>query len=129
MSHDTWEKAWAEKIAKYKDECKRVLGTSENIRYASVINNYGRTLTGTMRPGSKPMLRRDHAPNEFHLLAMLFSLRRDSEDQLGEMEHCVIHHKKVILVIVPRNKDIMFISFDKWTENPDAVIDQIKKVL
>ena len=41
---------WKKNILKYKKQCQTILGISKNIRYAGVINNYGRTLVGVMQP-------------------------------------------------------------------------------
>ena len=48
---------WKNTILKYKKQCQTIIQISSNIRYAGVINNYGRTLTGVIKPTLKPILK------------------------------------------------------------------------
>ena len=45
---------WQNTIINYKKQCQNILKLSNNIRYAGVINAYGRTLTGVIKPNLKP---------------------------------------------------------------------------
>ena len=47
----TPEQKWKENIIQYRKKCQRILKISKSIRYVGVINQYGRTLTGIIRPG------------------------------------------------------------------------------
>ena len=49
---------------------------SNSIRYAGVINVYGRTLTGIVRPNQKPLLKSEQIKNEFFIISNLISLRK-----------------------------------------------------
>jgi len=53
----TPEQKWKETTIGYRKKCQKILNVSENIRYVGVINEYGRTLTGIIRPGIKPLLK------------------------------------------------------------------------
>jgi len=46
----TSEQKWKETIIGYRKKCQKILNVSKNIRYVGVINEYGRTLTGIIRP-------------------------------------------------------------------------------
>ena len=49
------------------------------IRYAGVINAYGRTLTGIVRsnPNLKPMLKSEQVKNEFFIISTLMSIEKE----------------------------------------------------
>ena len=55
--------------AKYKQKCSNVLAISPRIRYAGIINKFGRTLAGGLRKGVVPLLRPDEARNEHFIEA------------------------------------------------------------
>ena len=69
---------WKATITKYRKQCQKILKLSKNIRYAGVINNYGRTLTGIVRPNLKPLLKSEQVKNEFFIVSTLMSLRKES---------------------------------------------------
>ena len=125
----TKNEVWLEKIAKYKECCINILKKSKSVRYASVINSYGRTVTGVIKPGIKPMLSRTHAPNEFFMLSTMISLRKESMEQIGDLEHYALYHKNVIQVLIPLGDDIVYVSLDRKTRNVDGLITRIKKLL
>ena len=58
---------WKKNILKYKKQCQTILEVSNNIRYAGVINNYGRTLTGVIKPNLKPLLNSEDVKHEFFI--------------------------------------------------------------
>ena len=51
---------WKKSILKYKKQCQSIIQISNNIRYVGVINNYGRTLTGVIKPNLKPFFRNEN---------------------------------------------------------------------
>ena len=69
---------WKATISKYKSQCQKIMGVSKSIRYTGVINEYGRTLTGIVRPGVKPLLKSEQVKNEFFIISTLMSLRKNT---------------------------------------------------
>ena len=53
--------------AKYKESCNSILAISQHIRYAGIMNRFGRTLAGNLRKGLVPLLKPDEARNEFFI--------------------------------------------------------------
>ena len=41
---------WQDAVISYKKKCQSILKLSDHVRYAGVINAYGRTLTGIIKP-------------------------------------------------------------------------------
>ena len=90
---------WKKSILKYKKQCQAIIQLSDNIRYVGVINNYGRTLTGVIKPNLKPLLKSEEVKQEFFIISTLFSLRKDSVNSLGKLDHIILKHSKVNVIV------------------------------
>ncbi len=124
-------KEWIETITRYREQCKKILSLSKNIRYVGVMNIYGRTLTGVIKPDLKPLLKPDRAKDEFFLVSTFSALRRNTTGGIGMLNHAVFHHSKVIIVAIPQKDVTFYITInrrEKELENTMALIKkQIKK--
>jgi len=120
---------WKDKIIQYRKKCQSILQLSNTIRYAGVINAYGRTLTGIVRPNVKPMLKSEQVKNEFFIISTLITLRRDTVNALGKLDYVLLQHQKVSIVIFQKDDMTYYISIDKAEKDIDKTITSIKKIL
>jgi hypothetical protein len=120
---------WQNKIVQYKKKCQNILGLSNNIRYVGVINAYGRTLTGIVRPNVKPMLKSEQVKNEFFIISTLMTLRKDTTNVIGKLDYVVLQHQKVSIVILQNNDMTYYISIDRTEKNINKLITSIKKII
>jgi hypothetical protein len=120
---------WQKKILKYRKQCQSILKLSKNIRYSGVINNYGRTLTGIINPNLKPLLKSEEVKHEFFILSTLFSLRKDNVDSLGKLDHIILKHSKVNIVVFQKNNVTFYISINSKEKSLDKIISLIKKII
>ena len=120
---------WKEKIVKYRKQCQKVLEVSSSIRYAGIINAYGRTLTGITRPNVKPLLKSEDVKNEFFIVSTLMSLRKASTSTVGKLEHVILQHQKVTIVILQKVDVTYYVSIDKKENNVSEIISLIKKII
>ena len=120
---------WKDKIVQYRKKCQSILQLSDEIRYAGVINAYGRTLTGIVRPNVKPMLKSEQVKNEFFIISTLITLRKDAISALGKLDYVLLQHQKVSIVIFQKNDMTYYISIDRAEKNIDKIIASIKKTL
>ncbi len=120
---------WKASITKHRKNCQDILTLSKNIRYAGVINNYGRTLTGIIRPDLKPLLKSEQAKNEFFIISTLMSLRKDSDSAVGKLEHAVLHHRKILVVLLQNKHTTYYVSINKNEKNIKRIISSIKKIV
>lgn len=120
---------WKAAITKYRKQCQGILKLSKNIRYSGVINNYGRTLTGIVRPDLKPLLKSEQVKNEFFIVSTLMSLRKESVSTVGKLEHVVLHHQKVIIVLLQKKDVTYYVSINKKEKNLEKIISSIKKII
>ena len=120
---------WQNKILKYRKQCQSILKLSKNIRYSGVINNYGRTLTGVINPNLKPLLKSEEVKHEFFIISTLFSIRKNNTTSLGKLDHVILKHAKVNLVIFQKNDITFYISINSKEKNLDKIISLVKKTI
>ena len=122
---------WTEQITQYRKKCQNILELSKSIRYVGLVNEYGRTLTGVLRPGLATLLSNESTRNEFFLVSTMLTMRNKASSALGNMDSVVIKHDKVTLVIFQRKEGVYYISVNK-SVTPDVVnqiIIKIKKII
>ena len=120
---------WRDAVINYKKQCQNVLKLSDNIRYAGVINTYGRTLTGVIKPNLKPLLKSEEIKNEFFIVSTLISLRQASDSAVGKLDYVILKHSKVNIVILHKKKITFYISINIKEKNLDKIISLIKKTI
>ncbi|MEK6966918.1 MAG: hypothetical protein AABW62_05790 [Thermoproteota archaeon] len=125
----TPEQKWKESIRDYRKKCQQILNISKSIRYVGAINEYGRTLTGIIRPGIKPLLKSEDAKNEFFIVSNLITLRNSQATVLGDLDYALLKHKKVILIIIPNRNVTFYITIDVNVKPISEIISKIKKIL
>jgi len=120
---------WKDKIIQYRKKCQSIIGLSDNIRYAGIVNAYGRTLTGIVRPDVKPLLKSEQVKNEFFIISTLMTLRRDTVNAIGKIDYVLLQHQKVSIVIFQKDEMTYYISIDRTAKNIDKIIESIKKII
>lgn len=124
----TPEQKWKDSIISYRKNCQKIIAISKSIRYAGVINEYGRTLTGIIQPGIKPILKPEDAKNEFFIVSNLITLRHVQSKAFGSLDHIVLQHKKATIVCVPNENIVYYVSLNPDVKSLDGVIRKIKKL-
>ncbi len=125
----TPEQKWKETIIGYRKKCQKILNVSKNIRYVGVINEYGRTLTGIIRPGIKPLLKSEQVRNEFFIISTLMVLRKILDSSLGKLDVIIIKHQKVSIVACQKNKVTFYISVLEKEKEMDTLVLDINKLI
>ena len=120
---------WQNTITNYKKKCQNILKLSNNIRYAGVINAYGRTLTGVIKPNLKPLLKSEEVKNEFFIVSTLISLRQASDNSVGKLDYILLKHSKAHIVILHKKEITFYISINPKEKNFEKIISKIKKII
>ena len=120
---------WKDVVVKYRKQCQNILKISTSIRYAGVINVYGRTLTGIVRPDLKPLLKSEQVKNEFFIISTLMSLRKNTASTVGKLEHVILQHQKITIVILQKNDVTYYVSINRKEKNITKIISLIKKTI
>ena len=120
---------WQNTIINYKKQCQNILKLSNNIRYAGVINAYGRTLTGVIKPNLKPLLKSEEVKNEFFIVSTLISLRQASDNSVGKLDYILLKHSKAHIVILHKREITFYISINPKEKNFEQLVSKIKKTI
>ena len=120
---------WKDEIIGYRKKCQNILKLSKNIRYAGVINVFGRTLAGIIQPEVKPLISSQDVKNEFFTISTLISMRNKTTKDVGKLEHVILQHKKVTIVILQKNQMTYYVSIDKKEKDLETIISSIKKII
>ena len=125
----TPSEVWQDKIIQYKKKCQAILQLSNSIRYAGIVNAYGRTLTGIVRPNVKPLLKSEQVKNEFFIISTLMTLRKNTTNAIGNLDYVLLQHQKVSIIIFQKHDVTYYISIKKTEKNMNKIIISIKKII
>jgi hypothetical protein len=120
---------WKDTIIKYRKQCQNILKLSNSIRYTGVINVYGRTLSGIIQPNLKPLLKPEEIKNEFFIVSTLMSLRKNTSNAVGKLEHMILQHQKITIVVLQKNDITYWVSVNRKEKNIEKIIASIKKII
>ncbi|MBT8243580.1 MAG: hypothetical protein HKP26_00010 [Nitrosopumilus sp.] len=120
---------WKETVIKYRKQCQKILQISDNIRYAGVVNQYGRTLTGLIKPNLKPLLQSQDFKNELFVISTLVSLRNDTISSIGKLEHVILQHQKLTIIILQKNNVTYYVSINRKEKGLEKIVSLIKKAI
>src|SRR5918992_4483006 len=116
-------------ILPYKQECSSILAVSPRIRYAGIMNKFGRTKAGGLRKGVVPLLKPDEARNEHFIEATRNQLRKNFEKSIGREEYTFTENEKVKIVTLSSQEHFYYITMDKETPTNEVmkIIDDVKR--
>ncbi|MEM2759918.1 MAG: hypothetical protein QXU32_10225 [Nitrososphaerales archaeon] len=113
-----------EDIRKHKEICNQILALSPRIRYVGMINRFGKTIAGNLRPGIRPLFKPEQARDEFFLASIREFLRKDFNSTLGKIYFTLTVHEKVKIVSFTSDSVTFYLSMEK-----DTPYDEIVKIV
>ena len=111
-------------IQLYKQKCNNILAISTRIRYAGIMNKFGRTLAGGLRKGVVPLLKPDEARNEHFIEATRNQFRRNFEKSIGREEYTLTENEKVKILTLSSEDYFYYVTLDKETP-----INEVMKII
>ena len=108
----------------YKQKCNNILAISPRIRYAGIMNKFGRTLAGGLRKGVVPLLKPDEARNEHFIEATRNQFRRNFEKSIGREEYTLTENEKVKILTMSSEDHFYYVTLDKETP-----INEVMKII
>ena len=121
--------SWTKTVTQNRKKCEKILAISKNIRYAGTFNEYGRTISGKIRPGIKPIFSPDAVRHEFFAIASMMRLREKTSKTLGDVEFISITHKKINILLFYKNDITHYITINKKTKLNTILINKIKNII
>jgi len=118
-------KSWSKIVTQNRIKCEKILAISKDIRYVGVFNEYGRTISGKIRPGIKPIFSQDSVRHEFFAIASMMRLREKTSKSLGNMESISITHKKINILLFYRNGITYYVTINKKIKSNILLINKI----
>jgi len=119
---------WEKSLLTYKKNCVQIMSLSKSIRYVGIINKYGRTLAGTLKPGIKPMFSRNQVRDEFFAISSFIKLRSKVTMPIGKLNYVLLNHQKVNSLILQNNLIVYYITFPKDKLPSELLIKKINKI-
>ena len=115
----------------YKQECSNILAVSPRIRYAGIINKFGRTLAGGLRKGVVPLLKPDEARNEHFIEAKRNQLRKNFEKSIGQEVYTLTENEKVKIITMSSEEYFYYVTVDKETPTNEVmkIIYDVQKLV
>jgi hypothetical protein len=115
----------------YKQECSKILAVSPRIRYAGIINKFGRTLAGGLRRGVVPLLKPDEARNEHFIEATRNQLRKNFEKSIGQEVYTLTENEKVKIITMSSEEYFYYVTVDKETPTNEVmkIIYDVQKLV
>lgn len=120
-----------QEIQKHRTNCRNLLALSSKVRYAGVINKFGRTLAGQLRKDVTPLFKPDEARNEFFIEATRNQLRKNFEPSIGKTDYTFTENEKVNILTLSHETNFYYITFDKdiGFQELRKIIESVKKLV
>jgi len=99
--------------SQYKAICKKILEISPNIRYVGITNKFGRTIAGQLRIGIIPFLKPEDMKNELFVHSMIYNIRKNYENAVGDIQFIMIASSNVDIVSFHINDLIYYVTLEK----------------
>jgi len=120
---------WKDSIIKYKKKCQSIIQISNNIRYVGAVNDFGRTMTGIIKPDVKPLMKSSVIKNELFIISTLITLRKESTSVVGKLDYVLLQHQKISILVFQKNNIIYYITIEKKEKNLGKIIESIRKII
>ena len=122
-----------DEMAINKEKCISFLSISEKIRYVGIINKFGRTITGKLKSGIRPLLTPEQARDERYIESTRQQLRKALEVSIGKSIFTIEKNENVTFLLIPdkSNDNFYYMTLDKdtpLTEINDIVNKMIEKI-
>lgn len=116
--------------SQYKLRCKKILEISPKIRYAGITNKFGRTIAGQLRIGIVPLLKPEEMKNELFVHSMIYNIRRNYENAVGDTQFIMIASSNVDIVSFHIKDFIYYITLEKNIEKNEiySLIEKAQSV-
>lgn len=111
------------KLKMYEEKCNRLLEENE-IRFAGILDEQGKLLSGGLKPGLKPLEKDQEELESFMEFVSKVSLPKEYDSSLGPINYLAARRDNAVLISFPFpiSKILLLISAE-----PLADIEEISK--
>ena len=120
---------WEKSLEILRRNCKEIISLSKSIRYVGVINEYGRTLSGTLKLGIKPIFSREQIRDEFFAISSFMKLRNKVITPIGKLNYVLLNHQKENSHVLQNKTVTYYITFAKEIMPTESLIKKITRLV
>jgi len=100
----------------YENLCAITQKIDSKVRFAGVINSKGRLIAGGMTPSITRLGDRKRDEMLYMELALRVKMRREFDDDLGEVKFSMSFREKLIVMSFPIKDDVLMVSMERKTQ-------------
>jgi len=100
----------------YENLCTLVQKIDSKVRFAGVINSKGRLIAGGMVSSKKRLGDRKRDEMLYMELALRVKMRREFDDDLGQVKFSMSFREKLIVMSFPMKNDVLMVSMERKTQ-------------
>ena len=100
----------------YENLCTAIQKIDSKIRFAGLINSKGRLVAGGMAPSKTRLGDRKRDEMLYMELALRVKMRREFDDDLGEVKFSMSFREKLIVMSFPIKDDVLMVSMERKTQ-------------
>ena len=109
-----------------QEKCTSILKISEKIRYVGIINRFGRTVTGKLKNGIRPLLTPEQARDERYIESTRQQLRKALNTTIGKSIFTIEKNENVTFLLIPEETQDFFYYI---TMEKDTTLDEINEII
>jgi hypothetical protein len=109
-----------------QEKCISILKISEKIRYVGIINRFGRTVTGKLKNGIRPLLTPEQARDERYIESTRQQLRKALNTTIGKSIFTIEKNENVTFLLIPEETQDLFYYI---TMEKDTSLDEINEII
>jgi hypothetical protein len=108
------------------EKCISILKISEKIRYVGIINRFGRTVTGKLKNGIRPLLTPEQARDERYIESTRQQLRKALNTTIGKSIFTIEKNENVTFLLIPEETQDLFYYI---TMEKDTSLNEINEII
>ena len=112
----------------YENLCTLVQKIDSKIRFAGMINSKGRLIAGGMVPSKTRFGDRKRDEMLYMELALRVKMRREFDDDLGQVKFSMSFREKLIVMSFPVENDVLMVSMERKTEFEQIAFSILKHI-
>jgi len=109
-----------------EDFCAQVVVLNKNIRFAGVVDKYGKIAMSEYRKGLVPLLSREQSMSSILQALIRMGSRKVMQASLGKIIYSMTLYDKVVMVSLPlSDHSLLMVSFETKGDHESILMKQI----
>ncbi len=109
-----------------KDLCTKILEFDKNIRFAGIVDKFGKTVIAEHRKGSVSLLAEEESVLAVIKSTIILGTGQTLQPMLGKISYIFAVYEKVKLATIPLiDGSVLLMSFDKEAEHDSLITKKI----